>query len=58
MVRVAVGSSRPFIILVYRTDPDRGKTCVLNVVEVFPDSVPGSTAPTEIEQDLNEDRER
>lgn len=46
MIWVAVGSSRAFIILVHRTDPDRSKTCVLDVVEVFPDGIPISAAPS------------
>lgn len=45
MIWVAVGSSRAFIILVHRTDPNRSKTCVLDVVEVFPDGIPISAAP-------------
>lgn len=58
MVRVPVGGSRAFIILVHRADPDRGETCVLDVVEVLPDGIPGSTTPsrmrnssTQIEKD-------
>ena len=58
MVRVAVGGSRAFVILVYGTDPNRGETCVLNVVKVLADGVPGSTAPTENEKDLDKGRKR
>ena len=53
MVWVAVGRSRTFIILVYGADPNRGETCVLNVVKVLPDGVPGSTTPIEDEKELN-----
>jgi len=56
VVRVAVGRSRTIIILVDGTDPNRSETCVLNVVEVLPDSVPGSTTPTRSEKGLNEGR--
>jgi len=56
VVWVAVGRSGAFIILVYGADPNRGETCVLDVVEVLPDGVPGSTTPTESEKELNEGR--
>ena len=58
VVRVAVGRSRAVIILIYGADPNRGETCVLNVVKVLPDGVPGSTTPTENEKDLDEGRKR
>jgi hypothetical protein len=56
MVRVAVGSSRTLIILIHGTDPDRGEACVLDVVEVFPDSIPSSATPLGNEKQLNGDR--
>jgi hypothetical protein len=58
VVWVTIGRSRALIILVYGTDPNRGKTCVLNVVKVLPDSVPGSTTPTGNEKELDEGRKR
>ena len=54
MVRVTVGSSRTLIILVYGTDPNRGEPCVLYVVKVLPNAVPGSTTPTGGEKGLDE----
>ena len=53
MVRVTVGGSRTIIILVYGADPNRGEACVLNVVEVLPNSVPGSTTPIGNEKELD-----
>ena len=58
VVRVTVGRSWALIILVYGADPYRGKTCVLYVVEVLPNTVPGSAAPTGNEKELYEGRER
>jgi hypothetical protein len=58
VVRVAVCRSGTFVILVYGTDPNRGEACVLNVVKVIPDGVPGPTAPAQNEKDLNEGRKR
>ena len=58
MVRVAIGRSRAFVILVYRADPNRGETCVLNIVKVNPDGIPGSSTPTGNEKDLDEGRKR
>lgn len=46
MVGVPIGGSRAFIILIYGTDPDRGETCVLNVVEIFSDGIPVSATPS------------
>ena len=46
MVRVPVGSSRAFVILVHGADPDGGKTCVLDVIEVLPDGIPGPSTPS------------
>ena len=57
MVRITVGSTGALVILVYGADPDRGEPCVLNVVEVLPDSFPGPATPTENE-DLNKGRRR
>lgn len=53
MVRVTIGSSRALIILVYGTDPNRGEPCVLDIVKVLPDSVPGSTTPIGNEKELD-----
>jgi hypothetical protein len=46
VVRVSVGSSRTLVILIYGANPDRGETCVLDVVEVLPDGIPGSATPS------------
>lgn len=46
MIRVPVGSSGAFVILVHGADPDGGETCVLDIVEVFPDGIPGPTTPS------------
>ena len=56
VVRVTIGRSRALIILVYGADPDRGETCILNVVEVLPDGVPSSTTPAGNEKYFNEGR--
>lgn len=58
MVWVAVGRSRAFVILVYGTNPNRGEACVLDIVKVLPDGVPGSTTPMEDENSLSEERKR
>ena len=58
MVWVPVGRSRTIIVLVYGTDPNRGEPCVLYVVKVLPNAVPGSTTPIGDEKELDEGRKR
>jgi len=58
VVRVTVGSSGTLVILVYGTNPNRCETCVLNVVKVLPDGVPGSTTPVGNKKELGEGEKR
>lgn len=46
VVRVPVGGSRAFVVLIYGADPDCSETCVLDVVEVLPNCIPGSPTPS------------
>ena len=54
VVRVTIVRPRTIIILVYGTDPNGGEPCVLYVVKVLANTVPGSTTPMGNEKELNE----
>ena len=53
VVGITVGSLRAFVVLVYGADPDCSKTCILNVVKVLPDGIPGSPTPTGSEKEFD-----
>lgn len=45
VVGISIGRAWTFVVLRDRTDPDRREPCILDIVEVFADRIPGPTTP-------------